>query len=41
LPRSLKEVDAILDAHHLGRNVQLAEAAVLKVGQRTKLQTGV
>jgi hypothetical protein len=26
---------------HLGRDVQLAEAAVLKLGQRTKLQTGV
>jgi integrase len=33
---SLKDVDAILDAHYLGRDVQLAEAAVLKLEQRTK-----
>lgn len=32
---SLKDVEAILDAHDLGRNVQLAEAAVLE--ERTKL----
>ena len=34
---SLKDVEAILDAHYLGRNIQLAEAAVLKLEQRTKL----
>lgn len=34
---SLKDVEAILDAHYLGRDVQLAEAAVLKLEQRTKL----
>ena len=34
---SLKDVEAILDAHYLGREVQLAEAAVLKLEQRTKL----
>ena len=32
-----KDVEAILDAHYLGRDVQLAEAAVLKLEQRTKL----
>jgi hypothetical protein len=26
-----------LDAHYLGRDIQLAEAAVLKLEQRTKL----
>lgn len=34
---SLKDVEAILDAHYLGRDVQLAEAAVLKLERRTKL----
>ncbi len=34
---SLKDVEAILDAHYLGRDVQLAEAAVLKLEMRTKL----
>ena len=34
---SLKDVEAILDAHYLGRDVQLAEAAVLKLEARTKL----
>ena len=34
---SLKDVEAILDVHYLGRDVQLAEAAVLKLGARTKL----
>jgi hypothetical protein len=34
---SLKDVEAILDAHYLGRDVRLAEAAVLKLEQRTKL----
>jgi hypothetical protein len=37
LPDSLKDVEAILDAHYLGRDVQLAEAAVLKLEKRTKL----
>jgi hypothetical protein len=32
---SLKDVEAVLDAHYLGRNVQFAEAAVLEA--RTKL----
>lgn len=35
---SLKDVEAILDAHYLGRDIQLAEAAVLKLEKRTKLQ---
>jgi integrase len=35
---SLKDVEAILDAHYLGRDIQLAEAAVLKLEARTKLQ---
>ena len=30
---SLKDVEAILDAHYLGRDVQLAEAAVRKLEQ--------
>jgi hypothetical protein len=34
---SLKDVEAILDAHYLGRDVQLVEAAVLKLEKRTKL----
>jgi len=34
---SLKEVEAILDAHYLGRDIELAEAAVLKLEARTKL----
>lgn len=34
---SLKDVEAILDAHYLGRDVKLAEAAVLKLEARTKL----
>lgn len=38
---SLKDVEAILDAHYLGRDIQLAEAAVLKLEARTKLQTMV
>ena len=32
-----KDVEAILDAHYLGRDVKLAEIAVLKLEQRTKL----
>ena len=34
---TLKDVEAILDAHYLGRDIQLAEAAVLKLEARTKL----
>ena len=34
---SPKDVEAILDAHHLGRAIQLAEAAMLKLEARTKL----
>jgi len=34
---SLKDVEAILDAHYLGRDEQLAEAAVLKLEKRTKV----
>jgi integrase len=34
---SLNDVEAILDAHYLGRDIQLAEAAVLKLEARTKL----
>ena len=34
---SLKDVEAILDAHDLGRDIQFAEAAVLKLEARTKL----
>lgn len=34
---SLKDVESILDAHYLGRDIQLAEAAVLKLEARTKL----
>jgi integrase len=34
---SLKDVEAILDAHYLGRDVRLAEAAVLKLEARTNL----
>src|SRR5258707_11313187 len=33
---SLKDVEAILDAHYLGRDIQLAEAAVLKLEARTR-----
>ncbi len=34
---SLKDVEEILDAHYLGRDVQLAEAAITKLEARTKL----
>lgn len=34
---SLRDVEAILDAHYLGRDVALAEMAVLKLEARTKL----
>jgi hypothetical protein len=34
---SLRDVEAILDAHDPGRDMQLAEAAVLKLEARTKL----
>ncbi|WP_346657297.1 hypothetical protein [Bradyrhizobium monzae] len=33
---SLKEVEAILDAHYLGRDIELAEATVLKLEARTR-----
>ena len=33
----LKDVEAILDAHNLDRDVQLTEAAVLKLEKRTIL----
>jgi hypothetical protein len=35
--RKERDVEAILDAHYLGRDIQLAEAAVLKLEARTKL----
>jgi integrase len=34
---SLKDVEAILDAHYLGRDVALAEIAITKLEARTKL----
>jgi integrase len=34
---SLRDVEAILDAHHIGRDVKLAEIAVMKLETRTKL----
>jgi hypothetical protein len=34
---SLKGVEAILDAHHRGHAIQLADALVPKLDQRTKL----
>ena len=34
---SLRGVEAILDAHYLGRDVKLAEIAVMKLETRTKL----
>ena len=33
---SLKDVEAIFDAHYLGRDIQLAEAAVLKARSENK-----
>jgi hypothetical protein len=36
---SLKDVEAILDAHYLGRDIQLAEAAALKLEQRKNCKT--
>jgi hypothetical protein len=35
--RCLKDIEAILDAHSLGCDVKLAEAAVLKLEARTKV----
>jgi hypothetical protein len=35
--QSLKDVEATPDAHYLGRDIQLAEAAVPKLEQRTRL----
>ena len=34
---SLRDVEAILDAHYLGRDIQLGEAAVPKLEARTLL----
>ena len=34
---SLRDVEAILDAHNLGRDVKLAEIAVMKLETRTKV----
>jgi integrase len=34
---SLRDVEAILDAHYMGRDVKLAEIAVMKLETRTKL----
>jgi hypothetical protein len=34
---SLKDVEAILDAHYLGRDVKLAEIAIMKLETRTNL----
>jgi len=36
---SVRDVETILDAHHLGRDEKLAEAAAMKLEARTKLQT--
>jgi hypothetical protein len=33
----VRDVEAILDAHYLGRDVKLAEIAVMKLETRTKL----
>jgi hypothetical protein len=33
---SLKDAEAIVDTHYHGRDVQLAEVAVLKLQKRTK-----
>ena len=38
---SLADVKAILDAHYLGRDVKLAELAVMKLETRTKLYTAL
>jgi integrase len=35
--QSLKDVEAILDAHYLGRDIQLADAAVLQLEARTNV----
>jgi len=34
---SLRDVEAILDAHYMGRDVKLAEIGVMKLETRTKL----
>ena len=34
---SLHDVEAILDAHYLGRDAKLAEIAIMKLETRTKL----
>jgi hypothetical protein len=36
---SLKDVEAILDAHYLGRDIQLAEAAVLSSKREQNCKT--
>lgn len=38
---SLRDVETILDAHYLGRDVKLAEIAVMKLETRTKLQNAL
>jgi hypothetical protein len=38
---SLKDVEAILDAHDLGRDMRLTEPAVLKLEARAKLETAL
>ena len=38
----LRDVEAILDAHYLGRDVQLAEPAIIKLEMReARLQTAL
>jgi hypothetical protein len=37
---SLRDVEAILDAHYLGRDIQLVEAAVLKIEQKSSPALG-
>jgi hypothetical protein len=38
---SLRDLEAILDAHYLGRDIQFAEATALKLEARTKLSLGL
>lgn len=37
---SLRDVEAILDTHYLGRDIQLVEAAVLKLEQKSSPALG-
>jgi hypothetical protein len=37
----LRDVEATLDAHCLGRDAKLAEIAIMKLEKRTKLQNGL